>query len=80
MTEEERAEAGLDGVAEYLPDDGGTANRDVGAHQGGLMRFGAKHNDIYPILSDMVRWMVRLPPRRDGKVKIDLSALADIQL
>jgi len=32
--------------------------------QGGFMRFGAKHNDIYPILSDMIRWATGLPSRR----------------
>jgi hypothetical protein len=27
------------------------------------MRFGAKHNDIYPILGDMIRWKIGLPNR-----------------
>jgi hypothetical protein len=31
------------------------------------MRFGAKHNDIFPILSDMIRWKTGLPSRRDGQ-------------
>jgi hypothetical protein len=67
MSREEREEVGLAGLAEFLPDDTGTtANRDIGGFQGGLMRFGAKHNDIFPILSDMIRWRVGLPSRRDG--------------
>lgn len=66
MTEEEREEAGLSGLADYLPEDTGTANRDIGGFQGGLMRFGAKHNDIYPILADMIRWSTALPSRREG--------------
>jgi len=27
------------------------------------MRFGAKHDDIYPILADMIRWKLDLPNR-----------------
>ncbi|TIW98633.1 MAG: hypothetical protein E5V59_08220 [Mesorhizobium sp.] len=69
MTDAERGEAGLAGLAEFLPDGGGIiANRDIGGFQGGLMRFGAKHNDIFPILSDMIRWKIGLPTRRDGHV------------
>lgn len=63
MSSEQRAEAGLSPLAAYLPDDSGTANRDIGSVQGEFMRFGAKHNDIYPILSDMIRWKVGLPSR-----------------
>jgi hypothetical protein len=66
MSEDERAATGIEGLANYLPEEGGTANRDIGAYQGGLMRFGAKHNDIYPILADMVRWSTGLPSRRDA--------------
>jgi hypothetical protein len=25
------------------------------------MRFGAKHNDIFPLLADMIRWQMKLP-------------------
>ena len=35
----------------------------MGSYQGGVMRFGAKHNDIYPILGDMIRWKLDLPSR-----------------
>lgn len=50
------------GLTDYLPDDDG--NRDVGGtDEEGRMRFGAKHNDIYPILGDMVRWKLDLPNR-----------------
>lgn len=66
LTEEERHEAGLDSLAEYLPEQGiisSEKNRDVGGFQGGVMRFGAKHNDIYPILADMIRWKLQLPNR-----------------
>lgn len=65
MTETERVASGLGGLAAYLPEDTGTANRDIGAYQNGLMRFGAKHNDIFPILADMLRWAAGLPSRRE---------------
>lgn len=64
LTPGERLDAGLDGLEDYMPNDG-IANRDIGAFQGEFMRFGAKHNDIYPILADMIRWSVELPTRRD---------------
>lgn len=64
LTEGERLDAGLVGLAAYLPDDA-TGNRDIGSMQGGFMRFGAKHNDIYPILADMIRWALKLPTRRE---------------
>ncbi len=66
MTEQQRADAGIENLAEYLPDGGAItadANRDLGLYQGGLMRFGSKHNDIYPILADMIRWRLKLPNR-----------------
>ncbi|QIP03787.1 DNA sulfur modification protein DndB [Bradyrhizobium symbiodeficiens] len=66
LGETERNEMGLSELAAYLPAGGevtGDANRDLGSFQGGLMRFGAKHNDIFPILSDMIRWRLKLPNR-----------------
>lgn len=27
------------------------------------MRFGAKQNDIYPVIGDMIRWKLNLPNR-----------------
>lgn len=63
LSQAERDARGLAGLEKYLPTlDGG--NRDIGAFQGGVMRFGAKHNDIYPILGDMIRWKIGLPGRR----------------
>jgi hypothetical protein len=64
LSESERAEHGLEGLTAYLPKEG-AANRDVGAYQGGFMRFGSKHNDIYPILADMIRWATNLPSRHE---------------
>ncbi|MBV9550166.1 MAG: hypothetical protein JO256_10895 [Alphaproteobacteria bacterium] len=65
MSQSERDTAGLAGLAAFLPSDDVNANRDIGAMQNGFMRFGAKHNDIYPIIADMIRWQVGLPSRRD---------------
>ncbi|WP_024280616.1 DNA sulfur modification protein DndB [Xanthobacter sp. 126] len=63
LSGQEREAHGLGGLAAYLPDDDG-GNRDLGGFQGGVMRFGAKHNDIYPILGDMIRWKLKLPSRQ----------------
>jgi hypothetical protein len=69
MTEDERAGAGIIGLATYLPEEG-TGNRDIGAFDksAGVMRFGAKHNDIFPILGDMIRYQLGLPSRRKESV------------
>ena len=61
---DEREASGLVNLSRYLPPEDG-ANRDIGSVQGGYMRFGAKHNDIYPILADMIRWKTNLPGRFD---------------
>ncbi|WBL72394.1 DNA sulfur modification protein DndB [Serratia liquefaciens] len=61
LPENER-ESLFPGLSEYLPDSA-SGNRDIGSMQGGVMRFGAKHNDIYPIIGDMIRYMLKLPNR-----------------
>ncbi|MEO1542576.1 MAG: DNA sulfur modification protein DndB [Pseudomonadota bacterium] len=63
LDESEIAEAGLENLTAWLPSSEGTANRDIGSFQGGFMRFGAKHNDIFPILGDMIRFQSNLPSR-----------------
>ncbi len=55
---------GLQDLKDWLPDSDGTANRDIGAYQNGHMRFGAKHNDIFPIIADMIRFQAGLPSRK----------------
>lgn len=62
LTEGQRLDYGLSGLADYLPSTE-TGNRDIGSFQEGVMRFGAKHNDIYPIIGDMIRWKLGLPSR-----------------
>jgi len=66
LTLAERSTFGLTGLREYLPPDEG-GNRDIGSFQGGFMRFGIKHNDIYPILGDMIRWRLKLPARNHAQ-------------
>ncbi|WYV99103.1 hypothetical protein Amme3_00107 [Pseudomonas phage vB_PpuM-Amme-3] len=68
MTEQERVRAKLAGLREYLPD-GGATTRDIGSYdkQTGWMKFGTRHNDIYPIIGDMIRWQLQLPSRHAGK-------------
>ncbi len=63
LSNEERRRK-VPGLESYLPDDDG--NRDIGGvDEAGHMRFGAKHNDIYPILGDIVRWRLDLPSRHE---------------
>lgn len=66
MTEQERIKAKLAGLRDYLPD-GGNTTRDIGSFdkQNGWMKFGTRHNDIYPIIGDMIRWMLQLPSRHN---------------
>ena len=64
--EEERRRK-VAGLEDYLPKDDG--NRDLGAaDESGRMRFGAKHNDIFPILGDIIRWRLGLPKRHDTEL------------
>lgn len=58
----EAERASLNGLHQYLPSEE-SGNRDIGSYQNGVMRFGSKHNDIFPILSDMIRWKIGLPNR-----------------
>jgi DNA-sulfur modification-associated len=60
----EVSEANLSSLVDYLPEETGM-NRDIGGFQNGFMRFGSKHNDIYPVIADMVRWHCKLPSRRE---------------
>ncbi|WCO82002.1 DNA sulfur modification protein [Pseudomonas phage vB_PpS_SYP] len=68
MSEADRVKAKLTGLRDYLPD-GGATNRDIGSYdkQTGWMKFGTRHNDIYPIIGDMIRWQLQLPSRHAVK-------------
>jgi hypothetical protein len=71
MDDKERKRNKLTDLGDYLPTT--TGNRDIGQFQNGVMRFGAKHNDIFPIIGDMIRWTLKLPSRHE-----DASAFAAI--
>jgi hypothetical protein len=59
----------LAGLSEYLPPMDAGANRDIGKYDpmSKVMRFGAKHNDIFPILGDMIRWKLKLSNRHQQR-------------
>jgi hypothetical protein len=62
-------------LEEYLPPMDSGANRDLGKYDSTnkVMRFGAKHNDIFPVLGDMIRWKLGLPNRQ--KTRSELEAV-----
>ena len=76
LSPEERKKWGLTSLAEYLPSDEG-ANRDISAYneKDRVMRFGAKHNDIFPILGDMIRWKLGLPSRKAADEQINKAMM-----
>ena len=63
--DEERARLELSSLSEYVPSEKEGVNRDIGMYDTHTkaFRFGAKHNDIFPIIGDMVRWKLGLPKR-----------------
>jgi hypothetical protein len=66
---------GLSELAAYLPSNE-SGNRDLGSLQSGFMRFGSKHNDIYPVIGDMIRWTLKLPPRKQVVEEAAIARLA----
>ena len=65
LSEAERTANGITTLKNYLPSGDEGANRDIGKFDpiAKVMRFGAKHNDIFPIIGDMVRWRLEFPNR-----------------
>ncbi|WP_218007702.1 DNA sulfur modification protein DndB [Priestia aryabhattai] len=74
LTPEEIDLHGLNGLDIYLPDNS-TGNRDPGLYEEttGWMRFGNRHNDIFPILADMIRWKINLPNRHKERETEELN-------
>jgi hypothetical protein len=72
MSDVEIAANALGSLREYLPTET-EANRDLGNYTNGDFRFGAKHNDIYPIIGDMIRWKLGLPKRKKEPVQIKIE-------
>lgn len=69
LTPDEINRYNLESLVEYLPENT-DGNRDMGNYDSNLeFRFGAKHNDIFPIIGDMIRWKLNLPKRRKDNVE-----------
>ncbi len=79
LNEQERIQHNLVGLKDYLPSDNEGYNRDIGGFDNitNVMRFGAKHNDIYPILADMIRYSLGLPRRGEKSELVDLLSPED---
>jgi len=67
---EEIVRYNLESLKEYLPEDA-EGNRDLGNYANGEFRFGAKHNDIYPLIGDMIRWKLGLPKRKKDVAPVE---------
>jgi hypothetical protein len=76
LNDEERSRYNMETLKEYLPE-GTEGNRDLGNFDSNNeFRFGAKHNDIFPIIGDMIRWKLNLPKRRKDIVE---TAVAEVE-
>jgi hypothetical protein len=66
VDETERVALGLSELKSYMPAEGDGSNRDMGIYDAttNTFRFGAKHNDIYPLIGDVIRWHSKLPTRQ----------------
>ncbi len=77
LTDADKKNAKLLALDSYLPIDNDGVNRDLGNYDTNhnIFRFGAKHNDIYPIIGDIFRWELNLPSRKKTDDKQQLSLL-----
>ncbi|MCD6013431.1 MAG: hypothetical protein K0Q79_3293 [Flavipsychrobacter sp.] len=71
LGQEEVNRYNLESLFDYLPDNS-DANRDLGNYDNNEFRFGAKHNDIFPIIGDMIRWKLSLPKRKKDVLELEL--------
>lgn len=55
----------IKGIEPYLAKDeyGNVIERDLGSFQNGRFTFSVKHNDVYPVIADMIRYKLGLPSR-----------------
>ena len=69
MSDAERLEA-FPGLEKYLyiPPE---TNLDAGVYNEYSVRFGNRHNDIYPRLGDIIRWKINLSPRPSVQKALD---------
>ncbi len=74
MNEEERNAPELAGLKDYLPPVS-QVKRDIGKHSpDGVFRFGMTHNDILPIIGDMIRWKLGIT-KRDHRTRASVIDL-----
>lgn len=70
LTDDEKAEHQnvIGELAEYLPNDPAGKVHNIGAYNrtDQIMKFGGRHNDIAPIVSDMIRYQCGLPSRQQN--------------
>ena len=55
----------MKGIEAYLAKDeyGQVLERDIGSFQNGRLVFSVKHNDVYPVIADLIRFKLGLPSR-----------------
>ena len=72
LSDEGRALCDLESLKDYLPSETEGYNRDLGKFDDhtSVFRFGAKHNDISPLIGDMIRWKLGLPKRHKETVQV----------
>lgn len=62
-----RTAAQFAGIENYLSrnEDGGVAEKDLGvfSKETGRFTFSVKHNDVYPVIADLIRFKLGLPPK-----------------
>ena len=75
LTPDEIIHYDLESLKDYIPLDE-EGNRDLGSYDSaGEFRFGAKHNDIFPIIGDMIRWRLGLPKRKKDLAETEAQEL-----
>lgn len=80
MLSSEARNKDLPGISDYVHVARGT-NLDAGTFDSdnGWVRFGSKHNDIYPRINDLIRYQLQIPPRTSvtNAIAREQKAMAD---
>lgn len=60
-----KAKLNSSGIEAYLmrAEDGSVASKDLGTFADGKFTFSVKHNDVYPVIADLLRFQLGLPPK-----------------
>lgn len=78
LTEEERVNLELTSLADYFPEDIETKSKVktfcIYNEDQNIIKFGGNHNDIYPILVEMIRYSMGLTPKKRKTLKtVDIN-------